>query len=616
MKVVFAGNPNVGKTSLFNRVTGSFEHVGNYPGVTVQRKAKTTKIDGEEYEFVDLPGLYSLNARSAEEVLAANELRSKNADVVVVVCEVNNLCRNLYLATQIFDLGIKTVLAVNMMDELPRGRKFDAEKLAERLGVAVVPVSAKYRKGSENLIKEIKRARVPRLHKSRIYTDVRREAAERYSLIDSVTEGVFTGKKVSGVCAFDKIVLNKYLALPVFLIIMAAIFFVTFGVVGKFLCKGIQYGVEQLSQTAGYALSGSPDWLNALISQGIIGGVGGVLAFLPQVVLLYFFIGLLEDSGYISRVAFMTDDLFGKIGLSCRAAFTLIMGFGCSATAIVTARGLDDANMRVKTVMLTPFMSCSAKMPVFSAITAAYFNGNPLVIFAMYLLGVTMALVCAAVMQKTPLKSKNDCFVMELPPYRVPTFERLFQLVGSGVKSFVVKIGGSVFCLSVLAWILCNFSLARGFVLSGEGSIMQTFASIIAPIFRPLGFGNWKAVAALLSGLVAKESVITVIGGFGGVSAVLGYDQAMPFMVFALLYVPCVASLGVTAKEIGAKYAVISAASQFAIAYVVAFAVRACMIYEFLLAIAIVAVIIVLTVRGIIKFSGRCRNCASCGKCK
>ena len=616
MKVVFAGNPNVGKTSLFNRVTRSFEHVGNYPGVTVERKTKKVKINGKEYVFSDLPGLYSLNARSAEEMISADELRSKNMDVVVVVCEINNLGRNLYLATQIALLGVKTVIAVNMIDELPLGKKFDAKKLSDGLGLKVVPVSAKYRKGVKELIEAIDGATVAASVPKFVYSNTEAEAAVRYNYIDKILEGVISGKNVNAVCALDKIALNKYLALPVFFLIMAAIFYLTFGLIGKFLSQCLQSGVQYLSDYTASLMHSMPLWISALVSQGIICGVGGVVAFLPQVVLLYFFIGLLEDSGYISRVAFMTDDLFGKVGLSGRAAFTLIMGFGCSATAIVTARGLDNKNMRIKTVLLTPFMSCSAKMPVFSAITAAFFSGNPLVIFMLYVFGAVIALLIASLLQKTPLKSENNTFVMEMPPYRMPTAERLFQLMGFGAKSFTLKIGGSVFCLSVLSWVLCNFSLAKGFVVGGEGSFMQTFASFCTPLFAPLGF-NWKAVTALIGGLVAKESVISIMGGFGGLANVLTQSQVMPFMVFTLLYVPCVATLGVIAKEIGTKYAVLSAIGQFAVAYVAALIVSVCSGKVTAIFVICLAIIIVLIIKGIItKHNRRHGGCVSCEKCK
>ncbi len=645
MNLTFAlcGNPNVGKTSLFNRLTHSSQHVGNWHGVTVGKAEKRINFDGDQIDMIDLPGLYSLSVYSYEEGIARDEILASKSDLIISVCEASNLSRNLYLTLQLLELNIPVIVVVNMIDELDkRGFALDAKKLGERLHVPVLMTSAKYKFDTSELIRAGKqylinydneKVKLPYLNKlplrqieeiigdnikdsgfdpryaciktlenddfvidklnlsseqkSRIKAlgDNQALVAKcRYEYIDRVTDGVIVKNKKRRkssdiVDGLDKIMLNKYLALPIFLLIMSGIFWVTFGFIGSFLTDCLENGINYLSEAVNDILltAAFPEWSRALICNGILQGVGGVFAFLPQIMIMFFFLALLEDSGYISRVAFMTDGLFRKIGLSGRAVFTMIMGLGCSATAVMTARGLEDEMMRKKTVILTPFMSCSARLPVYTAIAAAFFtSGNVPLIFGLYILGATMVILLAAIMQKTPLKSGEASFVMEMPKYRFPTATRIIQILASNAKNFIVKVGTIVFAFNVIVWILGNFSLTSGYVMMGSGeSIMERFGSFIAPVFAPLGFGNWKAVTALISGLVAKEVVISTIMSLGGMEIFPDPLAAISFMVYTLLYVPCIATLSAVRKEAGTKWMIFGLILQLSTAYMITLGVRA-----------------------------------------
>ncbi len=640
MNYTFAlcGNPNVGKTSLYNRLTHSSQHVGNWHGVTVGKAQKKVKVGGDEIEIVDLPGLYSLSVYSYEESISRDEILSGKNNLIINVCEANNLARNLYLTLQLLELNVPVILVVNMIDELnKRGLKFDAKKLENRLHIPVLTVSAKYKLDVDELLKTgikylhgakthadlpylnklpikqtgdilaenikksgfdlryasiktlendeyvIKKLNPTAEQKSKLVGDLRSEIAKlRYEYIDKISDGLITeereGKTTIRIADnLDRLMLNKFTALPIFLLIMSGIFWVTFGFLGKFLTDCLENAISIVSDTVRCGIEGKvPEWIKGLICTGIIDGVGSVLAFLPQIVIMFFFLALLEDSGYISRVAFMTDGMFRKIGLSGRAAFTMIMGLGCSATAVMTARGLEDEMMRKKTVILTPFMSCSARLPVYTSIAAAFFtSGNVPIIFGLYLLGVVTVIALAALFEKTPLKSGEASFVMEMPRYRMPTVTRIMQILLHNAKNFIVKVGTVVLALNVIVWILGNFSFIKGFVVMGNGeSIMEQFCSFIAPVFTPLGFGNWRAVTALVSGLAAKEVVISTITSLGGMEIFSDSLAAIAFMVYTLLYVPCIATLSAIRKEAGTRWMIFGLVLQLTVAYVAAFAVR------------------------------------------
>lgn len=698
-ELLLVGNPNVGKTSVFNRLTRSSEHVGNWHGVTVAEKSKIIQYDDKALKITDLPGLYSLSPYSPEEQISVDKILHDNSSLIIAVCEVGNLQRNLFLLLQLMEAEKNVILVVNMVDELHRkGLNINCGLLSARLNVPVVATSAKYGKSAfeilecvrkyekhvsyfpcqylgklplsraEKLVEEYaKQANVPtrwaalrfmsgdalmmdKLHlpeklvaKNADLTCMREEiCSARYAFIEKITDGIIFAEKEKSkrrkkavgnktppqLCFFDKIALNPLFALPVFIVIMLLVFAVTFGPPGRFLSDLLQAAIDKFVYAPVFATlkdSSCPEWLNALICEGIINGMAGITVFLPQIVLLFLFLAVMEDSGYISRLAFMTDGLFGKIGLSGRSAITMLMGFGCSATAVMTTRGLEDENMRRKTAIITPFISCSARLPVYMTIGGYFFSaGNWLVIFFLYLLGAAVAFCAAAVMEKmfASLKSGKPSFIMEMPPYRMPTIERVFQIIKNNIKAFLIKVGTTIFSLNVIVWILSNFSFTSGYG-AGEDSIMVTIGKAAAFIFKPLGFGSWQAVTALLSGFVAKEAVVTSIESLGGVSALFGGAtaglDAFCFMIFTLLYVPCIATVAALFKETGIKWTLAGMGVQLVTAYLLALAARlAGLLYMLYPGVAIAAAIIaacsVIAAVLIVRYGKkRCGECCNCG---
>lgn len=754
--ISLVGNPNVGKTTLYNKITHSFEHVGNWHGVTVEAVTKNILFDHHRLAISDLPGLYSLTVYSPEEGISRDAVLSGGADVIIDVCEVNNLSRNLYLTLQLIEARAPVVITLNMMDELRRrGMTINYRRLEKTLGVPIVPMETKYHSEIHMLLsvaidyaatRKKNRTKLPYLDKLPIaeietiiapnaaaaeidskYAAVKvmegdefvmgklalsdgqkdsiatfgdcqeKLAAARYEYIDKIMDGVILAaardehremheheahevplteterKQVDasdveklrhidrhgkikraerlrrrGYSGLDRVFLNRYAALPLFFLIMLCIFVLTFGdyMPGYWMKTGLEWLFDNALHepiTNGLQSIGAWNWVIGLVTDGIIDGVGGVLVFLPQIVLLFLFLALLEDSGYISRVAFMTDGLFRRIGLSGRSVFTMLMGFGCSATAVLTARGLEDERMRKKTILLTPFMSCSARFPVYSAICAAYFaGGKPFIIFGMYILGAAVAIMFAAIFNKVKsLKSGELSFIMEMPPYRLPTATRVLQLLWSNSKAFIVRVGTVVFALNVIVWLLSSFGVGTvggswvfgycGDYPSGEvRSFLEYCASAIAPVFVPMGFGagehGWQAVTALISGLVAKEVVLSSMESFGGVAALFGANApaALAFVVFTLLYVPCIATLTAVKKEAGTKWMLAGAGLQLGTAYVVS------TIFYWLgvlftvntgAAVSIIIVIAVgLAIWAVVAYSRRkrafgCLGCPSSGRC-
>lgn len=645
LSVALVGNPNVGKTSLFNRLTRSFDHVGNYPGVTVTEKSKTVSYKSRAIKITDLPGLYSLTALSPDEETARDCVLNAKSDLVLGICDSKCPARSLYLMLQLIEAGKRVAIVFNMADELKLiGKRIDTKKISSALGLPVAVVSAKTKAGIDEIrqllsdftSKNSVNAYLPYMEKLQIKkvckivggraekaglnpeyaaikllendadvieklslsngelseirafgVGVAEVAAARYEYIDELLCGAFVSVKKNPrtlSAKIDKVVLNKYLALPIFLMLVSGAFFITFGLLGHRLAEAVAEWVTLFNEGVLMPLLNKtqlPSWCVMLICDGIVGGAGSILAFLPEIVLLFFFLSLLEDSGYISRVAFATDGFFRKIGLTGRAAFTLIMGFGCSATAVLTARGIDDERVRKKTAMLTPYMSCSAKLPVYSMICSVLFpRAKALVILLLYLLGVVVAIAIAAFTEKRikRLSGVKSKLIIELPPYRAPSLERVIQLLLHHTKNFIVKIGSIVLALSVSVWILSNFSLVDGFGAAADKSIMATLGGILAPVFSPLGFGNWKAVSALLSGIAAKEAVVATLNALGGVLAVFSGKYAIAsgaaFLTFTLLYIPCVATVAVLLKETGGRFTAIVMTVQLAVAYLVSLFVR------------------------------------------
>ena len=636
IRVSLIGNPNTGKTTLFNTLTNSNEHVGNWHGVTVEEKAKTIFFKNQQIEIVDLPGIYSLSRLSFEEKVATDYLLSHQTDLVVNICDYNNLQRNLYLTLGLLELGLNVIVVVNQIEKR-RVSKISLVKLEEKLGVKVLPVDAADKQSVQQLKTELvnfqERAyslpylKLLPLGQAEIFLpkflrqsknfyaiklleddqDVKQKfaveqtfdmaekvAKVRYDFIDQLMREC--GQKNFGVYGrsrLDKILLNKFFALPAFLLILAAIFYLTFFSLGAFLSDGLSFLLEKFVSSPVLAwlegVAGKSSWIYSFFEGAIFGGAGSVLTFLPQVALLFVCLSVLEDSGYLARVAFVFEDVLSKVGLSGKSVYTLLMGFGCSTSAILTCRNMEERQAKIKTALLTPYMSCSAKFPIYVCLGGAFFGaGNIFVIMGLYLLGVVVAILTSMIFEKTILKSKEQSFILEFPPYRRLSFKQLFKVLFSSCKDFLSRVGGLIIAMNIIVWVLTNFSFSFGYVAQNGGqSMLEDLGAILAPLFVPLGFGSWGPVSALIAGLIAKEVILSSIAMFNNVeggqsqlsmslcdptSAVYFSCPAalVSYLVFCLLYFPCLSSVGVLGKEIGKKWTVFGCVCQFVVAYFIA----------------------------------------------
>ncbi|QEK13328.1 ferrous iron transport protein B [Crassaminicella thermophila] len=659
MTIALAGNPNSGKTTLFNALTGARHYVGNWPGVTVEKKEGKLTYKKHQFTAVDLPGTYSLSPYSIEEKIARNYIVNESPDVVVNIVDASNIERNLYLSMQLIELGKPVVIALNMMDVAERrGYKINHEKLSSLLGVPVVPIVATKKNGIDDLLDKV----LDIINEKIIYepkqVDYGKElekkieetiemlkenpkaskydlrwlalkvleedeeildllnlntlndemaAAEEISLEDDI-EALVADKKynyITGILSktvkkptnyslttsdkIDKIVTNKWLGLPIFALIMYSVFYFTFDLVGnKFLDMIDIFFAETVSTWASNALEtiGASEWLHSLIVDGIIGGVGGVLVFLPNIICLFLAISILEDSGYMARVAFIMDRAMRKIGLSGKAFIPMILGFGCNVPAIMGTRALEDEKDRLTAILVNPFMSCSARLPVYTLFAAAFFPKNEkIVVFSLYLLGIFVAIIMAFIFKKTLFKGETMPFVMELPPYKIPSIKGITVHVWERVKGFLIKAGTLIFGASMVLWFILGFNFSGPADLTE--SIGAYIGKIVAPIFAPLGFGNWAAALSLVTGILAKEVVVSnmsIIYGLAedpsaaqfAVSLGQSFTQltAYVFMVFVLLYTPCVGVIGVIKRETNSwKWTGFSILYQFVVAWLVAFLV-------------------------------------------
>ena len=665
MKVALAGNPNCGKTTLFNALTGSNQYVGNWPGVTVEKKEGTARLGDREITVVDLPGIYSLSPYSMEEIVARDFIIGEGPDAVIDIVDATNLERNLYLTVQLLELERPLVLALNFMDEVKaRGDQIDVERLSKELGVSVVPITAKTGEGLDELLQVAHRqmhlgvtyepddlyddfthdihhrmgelihdyayaANLPAHWASikllegdgivakalNLPADVQNKldaiiaeyeassalgdretlvADSRYRYIERVVHAsVVKGKGSEGPTLtekIDKIVTGKYTALPLFLCAMLVMFVITFGPFGSWLQDGVSALIDLFSGWLEGTLTamGAPDVVISLACDGIISGVGGVLSFLPQIALLFFFLSFLEDSGYMSRAAFIMDRLLRRFGLSGKAFIPMLMGFGCSVPAIMGARTMENEKDRRMTILLIPFMSCSAKLPVYGLLSAAFFGPwAGLVVFGLYVIGMVVGILSGILFKHTLFSGEPAPFVLELPPYRFPSMENIATHVWQKVKGFLVKAGTLILAMSVVLWLLQSFDFSLHMVDDAANSMLGTLGALIAPVFAPLGFGFWQAAVALLTGFIAKEMVVSSLSMFYGFSltaagtavaaAMTGFTplSAFSMLVFILLYVPCVAATSTMAKELGsAKWTVFSVCWQIGVAYVVSLLVH------------------------------------------
>ena len=652
--VGLAGNPNVGKTTVFNQLTGMRQHVGNWPGKTVERAEGSFKHGDYEYDVVDLPGNYALSAHSMEEIVSRDFIVDDDSDVIVNVVDAANLERNLYLTVQMMELGANLVMALNMNDFAKKKEHIINIKLmGELLGFPVVEVNAKTKDGFEELLTTVEKAAAKPVDSSAklsygdelkghlsdlqalieqdkslldvpsIWTaikllekdsiviekvqqsiDIYNEGAEevianaRYAFIDGlIAEAVKKPavEKESMTDRIDKIITNRLLAPFIFLIVIFLLFHLTFTISAPF-CEAIEAGFTALSEYLSEAITNPT--LASFICDGLIGGVGGVLVFLPQIIIMFLLLSILEDSGYLARAAFTLDIVMHKlVGLHGKAFIPMILGFGCGVPAIMATRTMDNESDRILAMMLIPFMSCTARMPIYSMFTVAFFAAVPvfalgpivitqqtLVVFAMYVIGIVVALIVAAILKRTLFKGMSAPFVMELPTYKVPSLKGVLLHTWDKTKGFLRKAGTIILGASIVIWILSNvpFGVEPG---SAE-SVLGMIGSAISPIFAPLGFATWQAGIAILTGLVAKEVVVSTFGTLAGVeeddeegmsSMIQGLFtplSSFAFMVFTLLYIPCFAAIGTIKQETNSwKWPLIMSGITLVTAYIVSFLV-------------------------------------------
>ena len=575
--IALLGNPNVGKTTLFNSLTGSNQKVGNWPGVTVDRKEGSYK----HMKIVDLPGIYAMDTFSNEEKISKNFLKTEDVDLIVNIVDGSNLERNLYLTMQLKEFKKPMVILVNMIDvATKKGVNIDYNALEKSFKAKVIPIIASKEKGLDGIFQFLDK---------KDYSDFL--DTEEYSFSDEKEAYNYIGNKLKKCMKInenndklntsqkiDKVVLNPYLAYPIFIGIMLLMFQFTFAWVGQPLSDLLDgFVADTLMPFVSNLLSNTAPWFQSLIVDGIISGVGGILVLLPVIIALFFCLNILEDSGYMARVAFIMDTFMRRIGLSGKAFIPMITGFGCSVPGIMASRTLESEKDRKLTALLIPFMSCNAKLPVYVIFAAVFFPNNAtFVIASLYILGILMAFLIGLIFKNTLFKKDEEPFIMELPEYKIPDAKSVFKELSSKTLGFLKKAGTIIFAMSVLIWFLQNFNFT-GLVSDIEDSFLFNIGSFIAPIFKPLGFGSWEASVSILTGIMAKETVISTMEVIyaGDLAAILPYHftalSAFAFMVFVLLYTPCMSAIGTIKKEFGGKFTIFSVRMQLTVAWIGAF---------------------------------------------
>lgn len=666
INVGFIGNPNCGKTTLFNAYTGANLKVANWPGVTVEKKEGRTTYKGQEFKLIDLPGIYSLTSYTMEEKVSRECIMSDEVDVIVDVVDASCLERNLYLTLQLIELGKPVVLALNMMDVVEeRGMEIDLHRLPEMLGIPAIPVSARKRSGLEILMHAVAHHKEyakqgPFIHHhaektghkhnhhseyAMVYDDVIEDKIdaiieqfrssepemknmrwhaikvleqdetvlkrhpvdtegivdrsyekdiinEKYDFIEEVIDEVLVNKseKAERTEHVDRYMTGKWLGLPIFLLIMALVFFLTF-TVGDWLKGYFEIGLDMLTQTVGGFLesAGVSPVIRSLLVDGIISGVGGILTFLPNIFILFLALAFLEDSGYMARVAYVMDDIMSHLGLSGRAFLPMLLGFGCSVPAIMASRALEHCKDRLKTILVTPFMSCSARLPIYVLFSSMFFGEHAMIAcYSMYLLGIVVAILTAFIISKVDGSRAEHALLIELPEYKAPNARTIAVYVWEKVKDYLTKAGTVIFLASIIMWALLNFG-TTGYVTDISDSFGSMVGKLIVPFFEPLGLGYWQIVVALISGIAAKEVVVSscsVLFGIQNITTAHGMDSfvavlasmgfgaanAYALMVFCLLYVPCTATIATIRREVGsAKLTCGIVLFQLAVAWVMSF---------------------------------------------
>ena len=577
INVALLGNPNVGKTTVFNILTGSNQYVGNWPGVTIEKKEGFMKDD---IKIVDLPGIYAMDTFSNEEKISKSFLENEDVDVIVNVVDASNLSRNLYLTTQLMQFNKPIIILLNMIDIAEsKGIKIDPDKLSKELNVTIIPIIAKRKNGIDNIESEI----INSINKSFKYDINFGDEVETYKKLESILsrcEKNSTEQKKSISSIIDNIVLNPILAYPIFILSLLILFKFTFDWVGTPLQEGLAALIENYIATPlDGLLSNSSPWFKSLIIDGIIGGVGGTLPFFPLIFTLFLGISIFEDSGYMSRTAFLMDKIMRSVGLSGKAFIPMIMGLGCSSPAIMSTRTLESEKDRRITALIAPLMTCGAKLPIYAVFVAIFFPKNAaLVTTSLYLLGIVVAILVALVLNKMVFKKDAEPFILELPEYRIPTLDALLKNTWNKSKGFLMRVVTVMFAMSVIIWALSSFNI-HGFTEDIDNSFLSLFGKLISPLFSPLGFGDWRASVSILTGLGAKEIVISTMEVlYGNLDTVLPTIftgvSAYSFLVFSALYTPCIAALATMRKEYGNKMMFISFTYQFALAWVAAFLVN------------------------------------------
>lgn len=660
--MIFAliGNQNCGKTTLFNQLTGANQHVGNFPGVTVDQKVGEIK-EHKNCSVVDLPGIYSLRPYTSEEIVTRDFLINEKPDAIINIVDATNIERNLYLTLQLLEMQIPMVLALNMMDEVRNnGGSIDVMGMSEKLGIPVVPISAVKAEGISELVEKVIRTAekkkypkitdfcekgpvhrcihalshqvedhaqnlgisprfaatkvvendveiIKKLNFSRNEFEMMQHSIEemeadhkmdrnaaladmRYTFIEKVCKDTVKHPKESKEHKrsekIDKVLTNKYLAIPMFLAIMMLIFYLTFGLIGAWLSDLLSLGIEQITDICDKGLTayGINPVVHSLIIDGVFAGVGSVLSFLPVIVVLFFFLSILEDSGYMARIAFVMDKLLRKIGLSGRSFVPMLIGFGCTVPAVMATRTLSSDRDRKMTIMLTPFISCSAKIPVYSVFAMAFFKDHAaLVMMALYVTGIVVSILVALILKGTVFSGKPVPFVMELPNYRLPSVKSVLQLMWDKAKDFLQRAFTIIFVATIIIWFLQTFDTRLNVVTDSANSLLAVLGRWVAPIFTPLGFGDWRISTSLITGFTAKEAVVSTMSVLCGTSMsnlpqTLGSFftplSAVSFLVFTLLYTPCVAAIAAIRREMdSALQAVGIVIMQCGIAWLVAFGV-------------------------------------------
>lgn len=575
--IALLGNPNVGKTTLFNSLTGSNQRIGNWAGVTVDKKEgffKDTKI-------VDLPGIYAMDTFSNEEKISKKFLETDEVDLILNIIDASNIDRNLYLTTQLKQFNKPIILAVNMIDVAEKkGINLDYNKLSTLLNVTVIPIIASKEQGIEEIKKVIENDSY--LNNQKDSKLIFKDEKDTYNYIEDLLNKcnkTIDENKSTFKDKLDNILLNPWLAYPIFILTMALMFQITFSWIGQPLSDLLDgYLNDSLIPYISSLLSNTEPWFQSLIVDGIIAGVGGILVLLPIILSLFACISILEDSGYMARVAFLMDKLMRKMGLSGKAFIPMIVGFGCTVPAIMSARTLESEKDRKLTALLVPLMSCNARLPVYAIFGAVFFPDHTgLVVAMLYLLGVILAFLLGILFKNTIFKKDEEPFIIELPEYKMPALKSVLKQIYEKAKSFLVKAGTIIFAMSVIIWFLSNFNFSG--MVDVNDSILASIGSFIAPIFKPLGFGNWQSSVSLLTGLLAKETVVASMGVIfaGDLTAVLPLyftaASAISFLVFVLLYTPCISVLGAMKKEYGTKFTIFSSSYQLLLAWIVSFIV-------------------------------------------